>query len=84
MPRRVLQGVVTSAKNDKTITVRVESKKMHEKYKKYVKSSAKYRAHDENNTCEEGQQVQIIECPPISKNKRWTLVTEQAAKKASK
>lgn len=75
MPRRVLEGTVVSDKMDKTITVLVERRFMHPKYKKYLKRSTKYAAHDENNTCKEGDAVQIIECAPISKRKCWTVVT---------
>ena len=79
MPRRVLEGVVTSDKMDKTVTVLVERRFMHPKYKKYIKRSAKYAAHDENNSVKEGDQVQIIECAPISKRKTWTVVKEGSA-----
>ncbi len=75
MPRRILEGNVVSTKNDKTITVLVERRFMHPVYKKYIKSSSKYTAHDESNQCKEGDRVSIIECRPISKSKRWTLVT---------
>lgn len=74
MPRRVLEGRVTSAANNKTITVEVERRFMHPLYKKYVRKNDKYAAHDENNSCQVGDLVQIIECRPISKSKRWTLV----------
>ena len=74
MPRRVLQGVVTSDKANKTITVLVERRVMHEKYKKYVKKSAKYSAHDETNVCKVGDIVSIEECRPISKNKSWKVI----------
>ena len=76
MPRRVLEGTVVSDKMDKTITVLVERKYMHPIYKKYLKRSDKYAAHDENNIAKEGQKVRIVECAPISKRKSWTLVTE--------
>ncbi len=79
MPRRVLEGKVVSDKMDKTITVLVERQFMHPKYKKYIKRSNKYAAHDENNTVKEGDIVQIIECAPISKRKSWTLVDGGAA-----
>ena len=79
MPRRVLEGVVTSDKMDKTVTVLVERRFMHPKYKKYIKRSAKYAAHDENNTVKEGEIIQIMECAPISKRKSWTVVKEGAA-----
>lgn len=74
MPRRVLQGVVTSDKANKTITVLVERRIMHEKYKKYVKKSSKYSAHDEANVCKIGDIVSIEECRPISKNKSWKVI----------
>ena len=85
MPRRILEGSVVSAKNDKTITVSVERRFMHPVYKKYIKSSSKYRAHDEANTHQEGDRVSIIECRPVSKSKRWTVVTgdETATEKAA-
>ncbi len=75
MPRRVLEGNVVSAKRDKTITVLVERRFMHPMYKKYIKSSSRYTAHDESNAVQEGDRVSIIECRPISKTKRWTVVT---------
>jgi len=93
MPRRVLEGTVTSDKMDKTVTVLVERRYMHPVYKKYVKRSAKYAAHDENGTFKIGDTVQIIECRPISKRKRWTVlvdgkepapVAKEAAPKAAK
>ncbi len=84
MPRRVLEGNVVSAKNDKTITVSVERRFMHPLYKKYIKSTSKYRAHDENNTAKEGDRVSIIECRPLSKSKRWTIVTGDEAAPAPK
>ena len=79
MPRRVLEGRVTSDKMDKTVTVLVERRFMHPKYKKYIKRSAKYAAHDETNTVKEGELIQIVECSPISKRKSWTVVKEGSA-----
>ncbi len=76
MPRRVLEGKVVSDKMDKTITVSVERRFMHPKYKKYIKRSSKYSAHDENNVVKEGDMVQIIECAPISKRKSWTVLVD--------
>ncbi len=76
MPRRILEGTVVSNKMDKTITVLVERRTMHPVYKKYLKRSAKYAAHDENNVAQEGQKVQIIECAPISKRKSWVLLVD--------
>ncbi len=81
MPRRVLEGRVVSDKMDKTVTVLVERRFMHPKYKKYIKRSAKYAAHDENNAVKEGDMVQIIECAPISKRKCWTVIDGGAAAK---
>ena len=77
MPNRVLQGVVVSTKMDKSVVVRVERRVMHPVYKKYVKRSKKYTAHDEKNLCKVGETVQIIECRPISKTKTWMVVTEK-------
>lgn len=74
MPRRVLEGNVVSAKNDKTITVLVERRFMHPVYKKYVRKSDKYAAHDEQNMFMEGDRVLIEECRPMSKSKRWKAV----------
>ena len=76
MPRRILQGTVTSDKNDQTITVLVERRFKHPLLQKTVRSSKKYRAHDEANGCQEGQIVRIAECAPRSKTKRWEVVAE--------
>ena len=84
MPRRVLQGTVVSDKGEKTITVLVERRVMHPIYKKYIRKSKKYAAHDEKNAHKVGDVVEIIECAPISKRKRWTLVEEATAKPAKK
>ncbi|MGH1377978.1 MAG: 30S ribosomal protein S17 [Alphaproteobacteria bacterium] len=84
MPRRVLEGNVVSDKQDKTITVSVERRYMHPVYKKYIKSSDTYAAHDEANQYKEGDKVSIIECRPISKRKRWTVVTGDEAKAEKK
>ncbi|HCY99368.1 MAG: 30S ribosomal protein S17 [Rhodobacterales bacterium RIFCSPHIGHO2_02_FULL_62_130] len=74
MPKRILQGVVTSDKNEQTITVLVERRFKHPLLQKTVRKSKKYRAHDENNTYKTGDTVRIEECAPISKTKRWTVV----------
>ncbi|GLS88515.1 30S ribosomal protein S17 [Cypionkella aquatica] len=74
MPKRILQGVVTSDKNEQTITVLVERRFKHPLFHKTVRKSKKYRAHDENNTYKTGDSVRIEECAPISKTKRWTVV----------
>ncbi|ABV73790.1 30S ribosomal protein S17 [Rickettsia canadensis str. McKiel] len=74
MPKRVLQGVVISSKADKTVTVKVERKFKHPIYKKFVKVSKKYAAHDSENRYQEGDKVSIIESRPISKTKTWIVV----------
>lgn len=79
MPKRILQGTVTSDKNEQTVTVLVERRFTHPVLKKTVRSSKKYRAHDPLNTYKVGDQVRIIECAPISKTKRWEVVTEASA-----
>ena len=78
MPKRILQGLVVSDKNDKTVVVEVERRYTHPLYKKVVRRSKKYHAHDENNVAKAGDRVRIQETAPISKNKRWTLVTGPA------
>ena len=74
MPRRVLTGRVTSDKMDKTVTVSVERRVMHPLYKKFIRRSKKYAAHDEANLCKIGDLVRIEECPPISKRKAWMVI----------
>jgi small subunit ribosomal protein S17 len=71
---KVRQGVVTSSKADKTITVRVDTARRHRRYEKIVRSSSTLHAHDENNTAGEGDTVRVIECRPLSRTKRWRLV----------
>ena len=78
MPKRILQGVVVSDKQDKTVVVSVERQVMHPVYKKFVKKSKKFAAHDENNQYKIGDRVSIEECRPISKNKSWTVVSDNA------
>ena len=79
MPKRILQGKVTSDKNEQTITVLVERRFKHPLMEKIVRSSKKYRAHDADNQFKVGDTVRIIECAPISKTKRWTVLTEEQA-----
>jgi len=67
-------GLVSSNKMDKSIVVRVERKVKHSLYEKFVKKSNKFVAHDEENTCNEGDKVKIMETRPVSKNKNWRLV----------
>lgn len=79
MPRRVLQGVVVSDKCDKTVIVNVERRVMHPIYKKVVRRSKKYAAHDAENRCKVGDTVRIQECRPISRRKTWTVVANLAS-----
>lgn len=79
MPKRILQGVVTSDKNEQTITVLVERRFKHPLLQKTVRKSKKYRAHDENNQFKVGDTVRIEECAPISKTKRWTVIADASA-----
>lgn len=72
--RKVRMGTVSSDKMDKTITVRVETVKQHPLYKKTIRTSKKYKAHDENNEARTGDVVRIMETRPLSKDKRWRLV----------
>ena len=76
MPKRILQGVVVSDKMDKTIVVQVERRVMDPLYKKFVRRTKKYSAHDENNVHKVGETVRIRECRPISKRKRWEVLAE--------
>jgi len=83
MPKRVLSGVVVSDKADKTVTVLVERRVMHPLYKKFIKRSKKFAAHDETNKYKTGDAVRIRECRPISKTKCWEVVEEAAESSAS-
>ena len=74
---RVLTGVVTSNKADKTITVKIERKVKHPLYGKVVKRASKVHAHDENNSASIGDIVSVKECRPISKTKTWVLVSDE-------
>lgn len=78
MPKRILQGVVTSDQNAQTITVLVERRFKHPLLQKTIRSSKKYRAHDENNTFKIGDSVRIQECAPKSKTKRWEVLPATA------
>jgi small subunit ribosomal protein S17 len=77
MPKRILQGTVVSDKNDKTVVVRVERRFTHPLFKKTVRRSKKYKAHDESNQFKVGDTVFIQESAPISKDKCWVVVTDQ-------
>ena len=74
MPKRILTGVVTSNQNTQTVTVSVERRYKHPLLQKTIRKSKKYRAHDENNTFNVGEQVRIQECAPKSKTKRWEVI----------
>ena len=78
MPRRQLQGVVVSDKSEKTVVVRVERRFRHPIFKKTVRNSKKYAAHDEQSKFKVGDTVRIVESRPISKTKRWQVLYEQA------
>jgi small subunit ribosomal protein S17 len=77
MPRRIMEGVVISTKMDKTAVVRVDRTYIHPLFKKTVRRSKHYHAHDEANAAKEGQRVEIQECPPRSKLKRWEIVSAE-------
>jgi small subunit ribosomal protein S17 len=83
MPKRVLQGVVVSDKGEKTVIVKVERRFMHPLYKKYIRRSKRYAAHDETNEVTVGMAVRIEECRPISKTKRWVVLGGGAAEAAA-
>ena len=71
--RMILSGVVLSDKMDKTVVVEVRHRVMHRTYKKFITRRVKYKAHDEKNQCASGDQVEIIESRPLSKDKRWRV-----------
>ena len=74
MTKKILKGVVKSAKNNKTIVVEVIRKFKHPFYEKIIKRSKKYHAHDESNKFKKGEIIKIIECNPISKKKKWKVL----------
>lgn len=74
MPKRVVQGIVVSDKNDKTIVVQVERRYTHPLLKKTIRRTKKYHAHDERNLFKVGDRVSIEETRPISKNKHWIAI----------
>jgi small subunit ribosomal protein S17 len=76
MPKRILQGVVVSNKSEKTVVVQVERRFTHPVLRKTVRLTKKYHAHDEANACKEGDIVRIEECAPISKQKKWVVLSE--------
>lgn len=76
MPKRILQGTVVSTKNDKTLSVKVDRTFRHPLYKKTVRKSTKYAAHDNRNQYKVGDKVRIQECRPISKTKTWVVIDQ--------
>ena len=78
MPKRLLQGIVVSDKNDKTIVVKVERRFTHPVLKKTVRRTKNYQAHDPENTFKVGETVTIEESRPISKSKRWVVVAKDS------
>ena len=80
MPKRIMQGTVVSDKADKTVIVRVERRIMHPVYKKFINTYKKFAAHDAENKSKTGDTVNIRECAPISKNKSFEVVYDDAAK----
>tara|TARA_X000001036_G_scaffold158825_1_gene150713 strand:+ start:863 stop:1141 length:279 start_codon:yes stop_codon:yes gene_type:complete len=75
---RILTGIVTSNKADKTVTVKIERKVKHPLYGKVIKRATKVHAHDENNSASIGDIVSVKECRPLSKTKTWTLVSDDS------
>ena len=74
MSKKILKGKVVKDKNDKTVVVLVKRRYTHSFFKKVITSSKKYHAHDEKNKFKEGDNVEIIECKPISKKKTWEVI----------
>ncbi len=83
MPRRVLTGKVVSDKSDKTITVLVERRIMHPIYKKFIRRTKRFMAHDEDNRYKVGDTVSIIEARPLSRRKRWVVVDGETGSAAA-
>ena len=78
MPKKILEGVVVSNKMNKTVVVKVERQIQHPIYKKIMKRSKNYMAHDENEVFNEGDKVKIIEAKPYSKNKTWDVIVNNS------
>ena len=77
MPKRILRGVVVSDTQNKTVVVKVERRFTHPLFKKTVRRTKNYHAHDENNVFKVGQQVSIVESRPVSKLKRWCVLDDE-------
>lgn len=82
MPRKELVGKVVSNKMDKTVVVAVENRSPHPKYEKQIVLTRKFKAHDAENKCQIGDRVRIQECRPMSRDKRWLVVSVSGASKA--
>ena len=82
MPKRTLQGVVVSDKQEKTVVVKVERRFTHPLLKKTVRRSKRYHAHDESNAHKAGEVVRIVECAPKSKLKTWEVLSKDAQSSA--
>ena len=78
--KHIVSGVVVSNKMDKTISVKVYRNVKHPHYKKRIRKSSVFKAHDENNSARVGDNVQIVEVRPLSKTKRWKLLKEKSAR----
>ena len=78
MPKRILLGTVVGDGADKTVVVRVERRFRHPVYKKFIRNSKRYAAHDPENAHKVGDIVRIRECRPISRRKRWEVVSDGA------
>ncbi len=76
--RKVREGLVVSNKMAKTVVVAVETRKVHPLYKKAIRLTKKYKAHDENNACKIGDKVKIVETRPLSKEKRWRVAEKMS------
>ncbi len=83
MSKRVLQGIVVSDKMQNTVVVQVERRVLHALYHKYLRKYKKYAAHDAEGVCRMGDVVEIRECPPISKTKKWEVISRKAGSGAS-
>jgi small subunit ribosomal protein S17 len=78
--RKVREGLVVSSKMAKTVVVAVETRRVHPLYKKAIRLTRKYKAHDENNACKPGDKVKIVETRPLSKEKRWRVAEIMSTK----
>jgi len=78
--RKVRKGLVVSNKMAKTVVVAVETRRVHPLYKKAIRLTKKYKAHDENNACKPGDKVKIVETRPLSKEKRWRVAEIMSTK----